>query len=136
MTQQKCQSTHKEGRGQIEEGKIHTRAKPSPEKKQEAKNEDLMTPPCHKRLKKQATGCVEGSDQPTSHNKRMNGRQALDSYRSGARIRLKYHPLVPSHYRHGGPWVRGKRGYGLVMGRRVKSILGFLLKALLREMSC
>ena len=95
-----------------------------------------MTPPCHKRLKKQATGCVEGSDQPTSHNKRMNGRQALDSYRSGARIRLKYHPLVPSHYRHGGPWVRGKRGYGLVMGRRVKSILGFLLKALLREMSC
>ena len=66
----------------------------------------------------------------------MNDKQALNSHGSGARIRLRYHPLVPSHYRHGGPWVRGERGYGLVMGRRVKSILGFMLKALLREMSC
>ena len=36
--------------------------------------------------------------------------------------------LFPSQYRGGGPWVRDKRGYGLVVGRRRKSILGFPLK--------
>ena len=49
----------------------------------------------------------------------------MDSYGSGARTRLRHHPLVPSQYRGGGPWVRGKRGYGLAVGRREKSILGF-----------
>ena len=66
----------------------------------------------------------------------MNGRQALDSYRSGACIRLRHHLLVPSHYRRGGPWVRGKREYGLAVGRKGKSILGFLRKDLLGKMSC
>ena len=47
---------------------------------------------------------------------------------NGARTRLKHHPLVPRQYRDGGPWVRGKRGYGLAVGRRGKSILGFQLK--------
>ena len=50
----------------------------------------------------------------------------MDSYRSRARTRLKHHPLAPSQYKGGGPWVRGKRRYSLVMGRREKS--GFLLK--------
>ena len=27
-----------------------------------------------------------------------------------------------------GPWVKGKKGYGLTVGRRGKLILGFLLK--------
>ena len=52
----------------------------------------------------------------------------MDSYGNGARTRFKHHPLVPSQYRGGGPWVRGKRGYGLVVGRRGKSILRFPLK--------
>ena len=61
----------------------------------------------------------------------MNDKQALDSHGSGARTRLKHHTLVPNHYRRGGPWVRGKRGYGLAVGKREKSILEFLLETLL-----
>ena len=52
----------------------------------------------------------------------------MDSYGSGARTRLRHHPLVPSQYKGGGPWVRGKRGFGLAVKRRGKPILGFLLK--------
>ena len=52
----------------------------------------------------------------------------MDSHGNGARTRLRHHPLVPSQYRHGGPWARGKRWYGLVVGRREKSILGLPLK--------
>ena len=58
----------------------------------------------------------------------MNGRQTIDSHGSGARTTLRHHPLVPSQYRHIGPWARGKRRYGLIVGRRGKSILGFPLK--------
>ena len=58
----------------------------------------------------------------------MNNKQAMDSHESGARIRLKHHSLVPSQYRGGGPWVKGKRGYGLAVGKRGKLILGFPLK--------
>ena len=47
---------------------------------------------------------------------------------SGAHTRLKHHPLVPSQYRGGGPWVRGKRENDLVVERRGKPILGFPLK--------
>ena len=36
--------------------------------------------------------------------------------------------LYPTNTRSDGPWVRGKRGYGLAMGRRGEPILGFLLK--------
>ena len=66
--------------------------------------------------------------QAPSHGEHMNGRQALDSHGSGARIRLRHHSLVPNQYRSDGPWVRGKRGYGLAVGRRGKPILGFSLK--------
>ena len=36
--------------------------------------------------------------------------------------------LYPTNTRSDGPWVRGKRGYGLAVGRRGEPILGFLLK--------
>ena len=58
----------------------------------------------------------------------MNDKQALNSHGNGACIRLKHHPLIPNHYRRGRPWVRGKKGYSLTVGRREKSILGFLLE--------
>ena len=65
----------------------------------------------------------------------MNDKQALNSHGNGACIRLKHHPLIPNHYRRGRPWVRGKKGYSLTVGRREKSILGFLLE-LFWKMSC
>ena len=40
----------------------------------------------------------------------------------------QHHQLVPSQYKIGGPWVRGKRGYGLAVGRREEPILRFPLK--------
>ena len=52
----------------------------------------------------------------------------MDTHGSGARTRLRHHSLVPSQYKSGGPWVRGKRGYGLAVGRRRRLILGFSLK--------
>ena len=36
--------------------------------------------------------------------------------------------LIPNQYRIGRAWVRGKRGYGLAMGRMEELILGFPLK--------
>ena len=58
----------------------------------------------------------------------MSSRQAMDTHGSRARTRLRHHQLVPSQYRGGGPWVRGKRGYGLAVGRRGEPILRFPLK--------
>ena len=55
-------------------------------------------------------------------------RQVMDSYGSGTRTRLRHYQFVPSQYRGSGPWVRGKRRYGLVVERRGKPILGFPLK--------
>ena len=52
----------------------------------------------------------------------------MDSYGSRAHTRLRHHPLVPSQYKHGRTWVRDKRGYDLVVGKKGKSIMGFLLK--------
>ena len=52
----------------------------------------------------------------------------MDSHDSGARTRLSHHPLVPSQYKGSGPWIKGKREYDLVVGKRGKSILGFPLK--------
>ena len=63
----------------------------------------------------------------------MDNRQAMDLYESGAHTRFRHHPLVSSQYRGGGPWVRGKRGCGLVVGRRGQSILGFPLKLFWRK---
>ena len=36
--------------------------------------------------------------------------------------------LYPANIRSGGLWVRGKRGYGLAVGRGKKPILVFLLR--------
>ena len=58
----------------------------------------------------------------------MDSRQAMDLHESGAHTRFRHHLLVPSQYRGGEPWVRGKRVSGLVVGRRGKFILGFPLK--------
>ena len=71
---------------------------------------------------------AECANEPLGYGKRMNSRQAMDTHGSGACTRLRHHPLVPSQYRNDGPWVRGKRGYGLAVGRRGKLILGFPLK--------
>ena len=71
---------------------------------------------------------AECADEPSGHGKCMNNRQVIDTHRSGAHTKLRHHQLVPNQYRSGGPWVRGKRGYGLVVGRRGEPILRFLLK--------
>ena len=61
--------------------------------------------------------CVaERTNEPPCHAKHMSSRQALDTYESGACTRLRHHQPVPSQYRNGGPWAKGKRGYGLVVG--------------------
>ena len=62
-----------------------------------------------------AAECIDGLP---GHDKRMSCRQALDTHGSGAHTRLMHHQLVPSRYKSGGPWVRGKREYGLAVGRR------------------
>ena len=36
--------------------------------------------------------------------------------------------LYPANTRSGGSWVRGKRGYDLMVGRRGEPILGFPFK--------
>ena len=71
---------------------------------------------------------AECANEPSGYGKRMNSKQAMDTYGSGARIRLRHHQLIPSQYKSGGSWVRGKRGYGLTVGRRGEPILGFPLK--------
>ena len=52
----------------------------------------------------------------------------MDLYGSKAHIRLRHHPLVPNQYRCSRTWVRGKKGYGLAVGKKGKSIIGFPLK--------
>ena len=58
----------------------------------------------------------------------MNNRQAMNTHGSGARARLRHHPLVPSQYKSSGPWVKGKKWYDLAVERRGEPILGFPLK--------
>ena len=58
---QKCQSTHKEDKGQIEEGKTYAQAKSNPGRKQDTKNEDPITHPRHKRLR--MSGIMGSKDQ-------------------------------------------------------------------------
>ena len=45
---------------------------------------------------KRATECAAGPDKTTGNGKRLNTRQAMDSYRSRARTELRHHPLVPN----------------------------------------
>lgn len=49
-------------------------------------------------------------DKPTSNSKRVNTRQAMDSYGNRARTRLKHHQLVPSQYKGGGYGSEVKKG--------------------------
>ena len=58
------------------------------------------------------------ADKPPVPSKRMSSRQASDIHGNGALTRPRHHQPVPSQYRSGRSWVRGKRGYGLTMGRR------------------
>ena len=57
-------------------------------------------------------------DEHPNHGKRMSSGQAFDVHESGARARPKHYQPVTSQYRSGESWVRGKGGYGLVVGRR------------------
>ena len=65
-------------------------------------------------------------DKPIGNGKRVNTRQTLDSYGSGACTRLRHYQLVPSQYRGGGPWVKGKG----------KAYFGVPAQTLSGEMSC
>ena len=69
------------------------------------------------------------ANKPLGHGKRMNNKQAMDTYGSGACTRLRHHQLVPNQYRRGGSWVRDKKMYGLEVGRREKPILGSRLNS-------
>ena len=76
---------------------------------------------------------VECTDKPSSHGERISSRQAMNTHGSRACTRLRHHQPVPNQYRSGGPWVKGKRGYGLEVGRREEPILGFPLKLFWRK---
>ena len=77
---------------------------------------------------KQALERIAELNKFVGNGNRMNAKKAMDSYGSGAHIRLKHHLLVPSQYKGGWPWVRGKRGCGLAVGKRGEPILEFSLK--------
>ena len=68
---------------------------------------------------------VECIDEPPDHSKRMSSKQAFDVHRSEARVRPRHYQPVPSQYKGGGSWVRGKKGYGLAVGRRESLFWGF-----------
>ena len=61
------------------------------------------------------------TDEPPNLGNRMSSRQALDVHRSGAHTNPRHHQPVPSQYSSDGSWVRGKKGYGLVVERREKA---------------
>ena len=61
---------------------------------------------------------VECTDEPLDYGKCMSNGQAFDVHGSGARVRPRHYQPVPSQYRSGGSWVKGKRGYGLAVERR------------------
>ena len=67
---------------------------------------------------KQAPKCVAELNKSVGNGKRMNAKKAMDSYGSGAHTRLRHHLPVSSQYKGGWPWVRGKRGCGLAVGKR------------------
>ena len=66
----------------------------------------------------------------------MSSRQAMDTHGSGARTRLRHHQLVPSQYKNGGLWVKGKRGYGSAVKRKGRAYSGVPAQNLLGEISC
>ena len=68
-------------------------------------------------------------DEPPNHGKCMSSGQALDVYRRGAHARPRHYQPVPSQYRSGGPWVRGKRRYGLAVGGKESLCWGSCLNS-------
>ena len=89
-------------KGWIKEEKAYAQAIPNLKKKRDEKNEDPMTHPSHKELKR-AVEYVEGPNKPADNGKRMNTKQATDSCGSEARVRIRHHPLVPNQYRGSRP---------------------------------
>ena len=61
---------------------------------------------------------AECTDEPPNHGKCMSSGQALVIHRTRARVRPIHHQPVPSQYRSGGSWVKGKWRYDLAVGRR------------------
>ena len=61
---------------------------------------------------------AEHADEPLVYGKCMTSRQALDIRGTGACTRPRHHQPIPSQYRSGGLWVKGMKGYGLVVRRR------------------
>ena len=122
----------KGNKGRIEDKRPCAQARPILGRKQNAKNEDLDSPTPQK-VKNKHQKCIARPDKLIDNDKCMNDRQTMDSHGSRACIRLRHHSLVPSQYKRGEPWARGKRGYGLVVGKRGKSILGFPLKLFWRK---
>ena len=77
-------------------------ARPSPGRKQNAKNKDSDSPMPQK-VKNEKQKHATRPERLIGNGKRMNNRKTMDSHRSGTRIRLRHHPLTPSQYKHGGP---------------------------------
>ena len=65
------------------------------------KNQELI----HATRVKQALERAAKLDKSVGNDKRMNTRKEMDSYGSGARIRLKHHLPVSSQYGGGGSRV-------------------------------
>ena len=79
---------------------------------------------------------AECANEPSGYGKRMNSKQAMDTYGSGARIRLRHHKLIPSQYKSGGSWVRGKRVLWSDGGEKGGAYSRVPAQTLLGEMSC
>ena len=77
-----------------------TQARPNLGRKRNAKNKDPNSPTLQN-VKNEQQICATIPDRLTGNGKRMDGRQTMDSHESGACIRLRHHPLVPSQYKHG-----------------------------------
>ena len=67
---------------------------------------------------------VECTDKPLDHGKRMSSGQVLDVHKTRACARPRHHQPVPSEYKSGGSWVRGKKGYDLAVERRENLLWG------------
>ena len=99
----------------------------------ERRPSDSSTP---QEVKNEQQNQQQRPNKPSGHDKCMNNRQDIDSHGSGACTRLRHHLHVPSQYKRCGPWVRGKRGYGLAVGGKGEVYSGVPVQALLGEMSC
>ena len=102
--------------------KTNNQARPSPWKEQANKEWKIRKTVHTIRGQGWVAKCT---NEPLDHGKRMAVDKLLTYTGSGARARPKHYQLIPSQYRSGGLWIKRKRGYGLAVGKREKSILGF-----------